>query len=174
MGKIITILVLFASILPLAAYAEGHDEGYAEGHAEDFISVSVSTLTSGPSSTGAAVAVGHRYNEHMAIELAYDDSGALKSAPEKTTAFSVAAIGIIPFNASFEGYARLGYANAHTKDDLGATANHWDVTYGLGVEYRVNTKYSVGLGWNRIRVGDDVNIPRANENSYALSVVRSF
>lgn len=178
MRRIITISVLCAAILPVAAYAEGHAEGHAdahaEGHAANFVSVSASTLTSGPSSTGAAIAVGHRYNEHLAIEVAYDDAGALKAAPERTTAFSVAAIGSVPFNANFEGYVRLGYASAHTKGEEGATANHGDITYGFGVEYRVNGKYSVGLGWNRIRIGDNIDIPRANENSYALSVVRSF
>jgi len=168
--RILTISVLCASILPVAAYAEGH----AEGHAGNFVSVSVSKLTSGPSSAGAAIAVGHRYNENLAVEVAYDNSGALKAAPEKTTAFSVAAIGSVPINASFEGYVRLGYAFAQTKDDLGASANHGDITYGIGIEYRVNEKYSAGLGWNRIRVGDNVGIPRTNEDSYALSVVRSF
>ena len=38
----------------------------------------------------------------------------------------------------------------------------------------MNDKYSVDLGWNHLRVGDNVDIPRANENSYVLTVLRSF
>ena len=170
MKKIIALAVLCASILPVAAYAEEQ----AEGHAENYVGVAVSKLTAAPNSTGTAVMFGRRYSEHLAAEVAYEDSGALSNSAEKTTAFSVAAVGIMPLNASFEGYVRLGYASAHSKDATGITANHGDITYGVGVEYRLNEKYSLGLGWDSVRIGDNVNIPRANENSYALTVVRSF
>lgn len=169
MKKIIALSMLCVSALPLAALAEEH----AEGHAENYVGVAVSKLTSGASSTGAAVMFGRRYNEHFAAEVAYEDSGALSSPAEKTTAYSVAAVGIVPFNASLEGYARLGYASAHTAGPDGS-ANHGDITYGVGVEYRLNEKYSLGFGFDRVRVGDNVAIKRANENSYALTVVRSF
>ena len=165
MKRFIVISFLFASIMPAA---------HAEDHAENYVGVSASKLTAGPSSTGAAVMFGHRYNENLAGEIAYEDSGALSAAPERTTAISIAAIGFVPLFAEFEGYGRLGYASAHSKDAAGVTANHGDITYGFGVEYHVNEKYSVDLGWNRLRVGDDVAIPRANENSYVLTVLRSF
>ncbi len=165
MKRIIALSILCAAILPVA---------HAEDHAENYVGVSVSKLTSSSSSTGAAVMLGHRYNEHLAGEIAYEDSGALSAAPERTTAFSIAAIGFVPIIAEFEGYARLGYASAHSKDAAGVTANHGDITYGAGVEYHVNEKYSVDLGWNHLRVGNDVEISRANENSYVLTVLRSF
>lgn len=172
MKKFVSLCILSASLLPVAAFAGGHSE--AEGHAENYVGLSVTKLTSGPSSTGAAVIVGHNYNEHFAAEVTYEDSGLISSAPERTTAFSVAAVGKVPFNEDFEGYGRLGYASASTKDALGASATHGDITYGFGVEYRVNAKYSVGLGWDRLRVGDNNVILRANEDSYALSVFRHF
>lgn len=165
MKRVIAISILCASITPAAQ---------AEEHAENYVGVSVSKLIATPSSTGAAVMFGHRYNEHLAAELAYEDSGALSAAPDRTTAISIAALGFVPLYADFEGFVRLGYASAHSKDATGITANHGDITYGFGVEYHVNDKYSVDLGWNRLRVGDNVAIPRANENSYALTVLRSF
>lgn len=174
MKKFVALSMFCASILPVAAYAENPAEGHSESHAENYVGVSVSKLTAGTKSTGAGVMFGHRFNENLAAEVAYDDSGALSSTSEKTTAFSIAAIGIVPFNANFEGYGRLGYASAHTKDATGISANHGDITYGVGVECRLNEKFSVGFGWNRVRVGDDVGIPRANENSYALTLVHNF
>lgn len=166
MKKIIALTILCVPMLPAAAHAENHGENY--------VGLAVSTLTAGPSSTGAAVMLGRRYNENLAAEVAYADSGALSAAPERTTTFSAAAVGFVPITANFEGYGRLGYASAKTKDAAGISARHGDITYGFGVEYRVNEHYSVGLGWDRVRVGDNVDIPRANENSYALAVVRNF
>jgi len=166
MKRIIALSILCASVSPLA---------HAEDQAENYVGVSVSKPTSGASSsTGAAVIFGHRYNEHLAGEIAYEDSGAISAAPERTTAFSIAAVGYLPIVAELEGYARLGYASAHSKDAAGFTANHGDITYGVGVEYHVNENYSVDLGWSHLRVGDNVDIPQANENSYVLSVVRGF
>jgi opacity protein-like surface antigen len=165
MKRIIALSILCASVMPAA---------HAEEHAENYVGVGVSKLIATPSSTGAAVVLGHRYNEHLAAEIAYEDSGALSAAPDRTTAISIAVLGFVPIHGEFEGFVRLGYASAHSKDVAGVTANHGDITYGFGVEYHVNDKYSVDLGWNRLRVGDNVGIPRANENSYALTVVRSF
>lgn len=171
--QIVTMLVAAVFAAPVFAQEEGHGEATA-AHGENYVGVSVSSLTAAPSSTGAAIIFGHRYSEHLAVDVAYEDSSALSNITEKTTAFSVAAVGIVPFNAGFEGYVRLGYASAHTRDDTGASANHGDITYGLGVEYRMNEKYSVGFGFDHVRVGDNVVIPRADENSYALTLIRSF
>ena len=166
MKIIIAISFLCASVLPAAQ---------AEEHGSNYVGVSISKpTTSSSSSTGAAAMFGHRYDEFLAGEIAYEDSGALNSAPEKTSAISIAAIGFVPLVDELEGYARLGYASARTKDAAGISANHSDITYGFGVEYKVNDKYSVDLGWNHLRVGDNVDIPRANENSYVLTVLRSF
>ena len=173
MKKIFALSILCASVLPVAAYAEEHAEGHGEGHAKNYVGVSVSKLTADSTSTGAAVMLGHRYSEYLAAEVAYSNSGALSSPVEKTTAVSIAVVGFVPFNETFEGYGRLGYASARTKDDV-ASASRRGITYGFGVEYRLNEKYSVGLGWDRVLVGDNVDIPRANENSYALTVVRNF
>lgn len=165
MKNIIAIPFLFAvAILP----------AHAEEHSENYLGISVSKLTASSSSTGAAVVLGHRYNEHLAGEIAYEDSGAVSSAPERTTALSIAAVGFVPLFGEFEGFGRIGYASAHSKDAAGLTATHADVTYGIGVEYHANEKYSVDLGWNHLRIGNDVEIPRANENSYVLTIFRSF
>lgn len=172
MKKIIALSILCASILP-AAHAEEQAESHAESHAENYVGISVSRLTAAPSSTGAAVMFGHRFGENLAAEVAYEDSGALSSTAEKTTAVSVAAIGIVPISASFEGYGRLGYASARSTGPDGP-ADHGDITYGVGVEYRLNEKFSLGFGWDRVRIGDNVNIRRGNEDSYALTLVRSF
>lgn len=167
MKRIIAISILCASVMP-AAHAEEHGNNYVG------VGLSKPASSTNSSSTGAAVMFGHRYNEYLAGEVAYEDSGAINSAPEKTSAISVAAIGFVPLIDELEGFVRLGYASARTKDAAGITASHGDITYGFGVEYRVNDKYSVDLGWNHLRVGDNVDIPRANENSYVLTVLRSF
>lgn len=170
MKKYFALSILCAAALSVPAHAE---EQTGE-HGKNYIGVSVSRLTAAPKSNGAAILLGHRYNENLAVELAYADSGALSNVAEKTSATSVAAIGFVPINSSFEVYGRLGYASAHTKNAEGLSANRGDVTYGLGIEYSLNENYSLGFGWDRVRVGDNVAIPRANENAYALTLLRSF
>ncbi len=165
MKRIFTTSVLFAAIVSVA---------YAEEQGENYVGVSVSRPTTNASSTGAAVVFGHHYNEHLSGEIAYEDSGAVKSAPEKTTAVSVAALGFVPIASDLEGYIRVGYASARSRNAESLSATHGDITYGAGIEYHVNDKYAMDLGWNRLRVGNGVEIPRANENSYLLTVVRSF
>jgi hypothetical protein len=142
--------------------------------AENYAGIAFSKLTKSSSSTGASIMLGHRYNEYLAGEIAYEDSGAISaSATGKTTALSMAAVGIMPFGKELEGYARLGYASARTTE-TDKSASHGDITYGIGLSYRVNEHYSASLGWDHLRVGDNTNIPRSNENSYAIGVVRNF
>ena len=165
--------MLAATAFAVPAYAQEGAEG-ENFHAENYAGISVTRLTAAPSTNGAAVMFGRRYSEHLAAEVGYEDSSALSSGSEKTTALSVAVVGIQPFTADLEGYVRLGYASAHTQDAAGATANHGDLTYGVGVEYRLDEKYSLGFGYDSVRIGDNVNIPRASENSYGLTLIRSF
>jgi hypothetical protein len=173
-------LAILIAAAALAASAFAHEEGHGEaaeageGHAENYVGVSVSRLTAAPKSNGAAIMLGHHFNEHVAAEVAYEDSGALSSTPEKTSTISISAVGFVPLGTSLEGYGRLGYASARSKDATGVTATHGDITYGVGVEYRLNEAYSVGFGWGQVRIGDNVNIPRGNENSYALTLLHSY
>lgn len=174
MKRIIALSLLCAPVLPALTYAEDLTENRVESHAANYVGIAVSKLTSGVAGTGAAIMVGHHYNENLAVEVAYADSGAVNKTVEPTTVTSIAAVGFLPLAAGFEAYGRLGYAAAQTKDAAGLSASHSDITYGVGVEYSLNENYSLGLGWDRVRVGDNVVIPRANENSYALSLVRHF
>ncbi len=170
MKKIIAVSVLCASVLPAMA----HDDEHSEGGLENYIGLSASRLTSGASGTGAAVMLGHRYGEYFAAEIAYEDTGALNAGTERTTAYSAAGIVYLPLIADVEAYGRLGYATANTKDVSGIQANHGGMTYGAGLERRLNDKYSIALGWDRIRIGDNAAIPRANEDSYAVTLLRKF
>ena len=165
--------IMAATVFAIPVYAQDEADG-ENFHAENYAGISATRLTAAPSTNGAAVMFGRRYSEHFAAEVGYEDSSALSSGSEKTTALSVAVVGIQPITAGFEGYVRLGYASAHTQDAAGATANHGDLTYGVGVEYCLDEKYSLGFGYDSVRIGDNVNIPRSNENSYGLTLIRSF
>lgn len=171
--QLAAILAAAVIVTPVLAEEEAHGAS-AAAHSETYVAVSVTRLTETPSSNGYAINIGHRYGEHCAAEIGYADSGALSNSAEKTTALSVAILGILPFTAEFEGFVRVGYASAHTKDELGASANRGDITYGYGVEYRLTEKYAVGLGYDQVRIGNDVEIPRMNENAYMLTVKRTF
>jgi opacity protein-like surface antigen len=170
MKKIVALSVLCISALPAFA----HDAEHAATDLENYIGISASKLTSGASSTGAAVTLGHRYGEYFAAEIAYEDTGAINATGERTTAYSAAGVGYLPLVEGLEAFGRFGYATANTKDASGIKANHGGMTYGAGFEHKLNEKYSVALGWDRLHVGDNVAIPRANEDSYALTVFRKF
>ncbi len=170
MKKFVAVTVLCISALPALA----HDEEHGSAELENYIGISASKLTQGVSSIGAAVTLGHRYGEYFAAEVAYEDTGAINATGERTTAYSAAGVGYLPLVEGLEAYGRLGYATANTKDASGIKANHGGMTFGAGFEHRLNEKYSVALGWDRLHVGDNVSIPRANEDSYAVTVFRKF
>ncbi len=170
MKNIVAVSVLCISTLPAFA----HDEEHVAAELENYIGISASKLASGASSTGAAVTLGHRYGEYFAAEIAYEDTGAINATGERTTAYSAAGVGYLPLVAGLEAYGRLGYATANTKDASGIKANHGGMTYGAGFEHKLNEKYSIALGWDRLHIGDNVAIPRSNEDSYALAVLRKF
>ena len=80
MKKIIAISILCASAMP-AAYAEEQGGNYVG------VALSKPASTTNSSSTGAAVMLGHRYNEYLAGEIAYEDSGAINSARKRQPQF---------------------------------------------------------------------------------------
>ena len=156
-----------------AAESTGHAE-HAEHERDNYIGISASRLTKGGAATGAGIAIGHRYSEYFAAEIAYEDTGALNVGNERTTAYSAAGVGYLPLTERLEAYGRVGLSTANTKDVTGVKANHGGTTYGAGFEAKVTDLYSVSLGWERIPVGDNVVIPRGNEDSYTLGLIRKF
>ncbi|MDE2343564.1 MAG: outer membrane beta-barrel protein [Betaproteobacteria bacterium] len=170
MKQLAVSAMLCMSMLPAFA---GDDEE-AERAPENYMGVSASRLTKGGASTGMGIMLGHRYGEYFAAEVAYEDTGALNAGSERTSAYSVAGVGYLPLTERLEAYGRLGLSTANTRDLSGAKANHGGTTYGAGLEGKVNPLYSVSVGWERVPVGDNVAIPRGNEDSYTVGLIRRF
>lgn len=169
MKRFAVTAMLCLSVVP--AFAE---EGHAEKGLDNYLGVSASRLTTGGASTGLGVMLGHRYCEYFAAEVAYEDTGALNTGNERTSAYSVAGVGYLPLTERIEAYGRLGLSTANTKDISGAKANHGGTTYGAGFEGKLTHLYSVAIGWERVPVGDNVAIPRGNEDSYTVGIIRRF
>jgi OOP family OmpA-OmpF porin len=154
--------------------AVAHEEGSAGQELENYVGISASRLTTGGASTGMGVMLGHRYSEYFAAEVAYEDTGALNAGNERTSAYSMAGVGYIPLSEQIELYGRLGLSTANTKDITGAKANHGGTTYGAGFEVKLTNLYSISAGLERVPVGDNVAIPRGNEDSYTVGLIRRF
>lgn len=154
--------------------AVAHEENTSGQELENYVGISTSRLTTGGASTGLGVMLGHRYGEYFASEVAYEDTGAVNAGSERTSAFSLAGVGYIPLSERIELYGRIGLSTANTKDITGAKANHGGTTYGAGFEVKLTKLYSASAGWERVPVGDNVAIPRGNEDSYTVGLIRRF
>lgn len=163
-----------------------------------FASQGLSTSTSlDRNDTSYALTLGYRVNPYFAVEGNYVDLGRFDyrsgvSSPAadtlggkfKSSGFDLLAVGIVPLNAGFSAYGKLGALWSDTKLEAssgGAVAvsdkSHSDVsaTYGLGLSYAFTRNVSGNLEWNRYnRLGDPATTGRSDANVYSVGVAYHF
>jgi len=107
------------------------------------------------SSAVAGVVLGYKFNPYLAVEGQYTGIGKVTdnvSGSAKGDAASLAVLGILPLNDSFNVYGKLGVAVTKTTVSSNLSpmndATHTGVTYGLGGEYNVNHNVGVRMGWD--------------------------
>jgi OOP family OmpA-OmpF porin len=129
---------------------------------------------------GYAVHGGYRFNRHFAVEAGYADLGdarfqydcpsGLVCVPENypitfSQDFSradIALVGILPVNARFDLFAKVGYAQARYEESVrfgtSGTARESDdsseTIYGVGARLNFDSPWSLRLQWDRSEVSD--------------------
>jgi OOP family OmpA-OmpF porin len=134
------------------------------------------------SDTGFKVLAGYQFNPYFALEASYTDLGKIKaSAPGfdaslATTAFTFAAVGMVPMGADASFLAKAGMHASKSKfrsTDNGVHSssddNHSGLLLGLGAQYKFTSNLIGRIEWewlnNANRIGDDkgnVNLVSAN------------
>lgn len=88
--------------------------------------------------------VGYQFNQNFALEAGYRRLADFDNLTINQT--HISAIGIVPLQAGFNLYGRLGYSNMDTKVGSGYTADSGSGTlYGVGVGYNFTPAIAVRL-----------------------------
>ncbi len=147
--------------------------------------------------TSYSLTAGYRANQFIGVEANYIDFGSYDvhssvTSPAidtiggkfKADGFDLVGVGIVPLDAGFSAYGKLGAIWSHAKLDASSTgavhvsnASHSDVgvTFGLGVSYDLTRNVSANLEWNRYdHIGDAGTTGRTDANVYSLGVAYHF
>ena len=98
---------------------------------------------------------GYRYNQNLAVELAYTGASYLYSTPvaggarylSKQMVFAITAVGIMPVSNEFSVLGKLGFASASSENNALGEQNtrRTAPTIGAGVEYKFTSNISARL-----------------------------
>ena len=132
------------------------------------------------SDTAFDVNLGYRLNRNFAVEGAYTDLGkfhfssaAVGDGDVKPTAYSLAAVGILPLQSSFSLYGKAGIAHTQTKA-LDASDTKDGLLAGAGVMYDFNRNVYAKAGWDHFDdVGNDAT-GKGHADIYSLGVGYRF
>ena len=114
----------------------------------------------GQTSTGMSynLMFGYNVNKNFAAEIGYssflNNAGVANTVATTETAdgFEAAGIGKLPVNDKFAVFGRLGYANISAKYSLNGTVGRTEylsgLVYGAGVQFDINKKIGVRVGYN--------------------------
>ncbi len=130
------------------------------------------------SSAVGGIVLGYKFNPYLAVEGQYTGIGKVTdnvSGSAKGDAASLAVLGILPLNESFNLYGKLGVAATKTTVSSSLSpmsdATRTGLTYGLGAEYNVNHNVGVRLGWDHYNAAvDDVGNHEKNVNADVATV----
>ena len=161
--------------------------------------VATSATTAQETDIGLKLFAGYRFHPNFAVEGDYFNLGVfttttvttgpavtLSGTAKNENGFNLDLVGIVPFNDSFSGFARLGVQNSETKISLvgvgpGGTAafstseskTNWKA--GLGLQYYFTKSIGARAEWERYRVpnGDGTG-GTADVDLFSLGLVVRF
>lgn len=168
MKKIVFALLL--SVVAISSYAA--EQGFYVGAS---ITNTSSDYAGSSSPTGISLHGGYQFNKNFAVEALYADFGNLApSGSLKPTAFSAAAVGILPFNEQWSGYAKLGMASIDSKVSgsglAGADGTYTksDITYGIGGQFNISQALGVRFGVDQYSTGGSQGIWALNNGKLTV------
>jgi OOP family OmpA-OmpF porin len=146
--------------------------------------------------TGYKIQVGYQVNPNLAVEGGWIDlgkasysatfTGGNAKADVKASGFNIAALGILPINASFSFFGKLGLIDAKVDASASAvgaggaawasaTATNWKPYLGLGGTFNVNKQIGIRAEYEQFnKLGDANTTGRGNVDLLSLGVVFKF
>jgi len=185
--------------LPASAADSGFYLGAGVGRSRADVDTAGFTGAVDKTDTAWNLYAGYQFNKNFALEAGYVDlgdigfNGALTAAippfPAGTgfngrlesQAWTLSAVGLLPFSQNFSGYGKLGFNYNKTKLNatLGgasgsASDNSTDYTLGLGLKYDFNANLALRGGWDRYRVGSDQTGGKGDVDVWQLALQYKF
>lgn len=147
-----TMIALLVSTT-FAASAFAADQGFYVGANVGQSSTDTYNLST---KTGTAFSLlgGYQFMKYVAAEVQYNDFGSptfTGGTSPKLSGYSLAAVGILPFNEQWSLLGRLGYAS--TKIGSPVDQSKSDITYGIGGQYNINQAFGVRVHYDQYKVG---------------------
>lgn len=161
-----TLIALGMALVGTAAIAGGHGDKSSKDHnmyvlgsvgVTDFRNLTPASLGAtsvDDSNTSASIGLGWKFHKHLAVELSYSDLGKYKYDDGvtfdslKATSTDLSLVGNYPINHKWDLTGKLGVASTKVKDANGSD-KHTTAVYGLGVDYKLDHKWTVGANWDR-------------------------
>ena len=172
--SILTISMITASIATAQA-ATGFYAGGTIGQAYDN-----SAALSKSSDTDYSLLAGYQVNPYFSVEGNYANYGTQINSvgiTNKSTSWGIYAVGVLPLptiSNAFSLYGKLGMAQVHTAVDLGGSSNRSNLAYGAGIQYAISSNVDLRAGYDRVSIGNGVNVPQSNINSYSVGAIYHF
>lgn len=180
-----TLVALSLAIIGTASIAGGHIDNL--GHSKhkkdhnmyvlgsvgftDFRNLTPSTLgvtSADNDSTSASIGLGLKFHKHLAVEISYEDLGKYKYDngvsfnSVKASSTNLALVGRYPINSKLDATAKLGIATTKIEDTTNGSNSHTTALYGLGIDYKIDRKWTVGSSWDRYHNFGDTNLKLDN------------
>lgn len=186
MRKIVMVGAVIAAVLPFMAHAAGDDSGWYGG-----VGIGRADLGNiyfrGPgqmntfeyAKTGYKLFGGHQFNTNFALEGGYVDFGTHKGSgadehgftnpvPDswKFSAYTIAAVGILPLGGDFSVFGKAGVALAkmgeYDSDGTTAINRNQSLLLGVGVKYGISKVLFLRAEYESFgKVGDPSGGPQA-------------
>ena len=163
-GLLVALIVASSSAVatPNGSRTSGTYVGADFGSAE----MSISDTSSKYDSANFRAFLGYQLNRYFAVEGGLslmefeNDLGAVADL----TGMDISVLAMLPISSKFSAYARLGYWDWETDNPfvengiLYSGVTNSDVLYGIGMEYKISTRFKVRLDATRYQDGGDDEI----------------
>ena len=111
-------------------------------------------LMASDNATAYDIYAGGMWNKNFGLQFGMTDFGKMNRAAKSVKAygFSVKAVGVMPLTESLGAFAKLGTMYTRTKVNTSGNEvsdNGWGTTYGLGLNFDINTQLAAVLEWDQ-------------------------
>jgi OmpA-OmpF porin, OOP family len=107
----------------------------------------------------------------LGLEIAYNNFGNYHG--ESADAYSLAAIGTLPVDNTWDLFIKLGTTENHTK--FGVSTNHRDLLTGFGIVYNATRDVSLRIEYETFgQMLDDGSANNSNVSNWGLNLKTSF
>jgi OOP family OmpA-OmpF porin len=128
---------------------------------------------------------GYRYNQNLAVELAYTGASYIYTTPtpagartlNKQIVLALTAVGTMPVNESFSVFGKLGVASSSSENNAVAgeqKTSRFAPTFGAGVEYKFTPVITGRLGVDVYGVSATISQIKQNSNATVVNAGVSY